>query len=259
MIKATYPILEFDPDPEAILSPETIYKQKEAPLRAVVCFFNEVIKELYDSGKLTLLRNIRSEMGLHPLYIYQYRDEQILLFHPGIGAPLAAAILDETIALGAKIFIVCGGCGVLDHHINVGYPMIVTSAVRDEGTSYHYLPPSREVESHPIAIEALKMTLEKKGIGYHLTKSWTTDAIYRETKAKRELRISEGCDVVEMEASAFFAVAKFRKAIIGQLLYAGDLVHPEGWDGRNWNSRTDARHLLLECALEAVASIQSDN
>jgi uridine phosphorylase len=103
------------------------------------------------------------------------------------------------------------------------------------GTSYHYLPPTREVETHPLAVDALKSILEQKGLAYHLTKTWTTDGIYRETIEKREIRIAEGCDVVEMEAATFFAVAKFRIVICGQILYAGDLVHPEGWDGRKWN------------------------
>ena len=255
MPKQKYPILEFDPNPKAILSPEDLYKEKEAPSRAVICFFGNILEEMFKEGQLTLLRNIRSEMGLHPLYLYQHNGEQILLFHPGVGAPLAAAILEETIQLGASIFIACGGCGVLDHHLDVGHPIIPMAAVRDEGTSYHYLPPSREVEPHPLALQAIKKTLEKKGMEYHLTKTWTTDGIYRETVKKRENRIQEGCDVVEMEAAALFAVAKFRNVICGQILYAGDLVHPEGWDGRKWNSRTASRKLLLECALDAILEI----
>lgn len=255
MKKQNYPILEFDSNPEAIFGPGDMYKEKEAPSKAVICFFGNLLQEMYENGQLTLLRNIRSEMGLHPLYLYQHKGETVLLFHPGVGAPLAAAILEETIQLGASIFIVCGGCGVLDYHLDVGHPVIPTAAVRDEGTSYHYLPPSREVEPHPLAIDALKTTLHQKGLAYHLTKTWTTDAIYRETLDKRALRIEEGCDVVEMEAAALFAVAKFRNVILGQILYAGDLVHPDGWDGRKWNSRSDSRKLLLGCAFDAVVSI----
>ena len=256
MQKQNYPILEFDPNPKAIFGPEDIYKEKEAPGRAVICFFGNLLDEMYKEGQIILLRNIRSEMGLHPLYLYLHKGETVLIFHPGVGAPLAAAIMEEVIQLGASIFIACGGAGVLDHHLNVGHPVIPTAAVRDEGTSYHYLPPSREVEPHPLAVAALKATLEQKGLAYHLTKTWTTDGIYRETIEKRELRISEGCDVVEMEAAALFAVAKFRNVICGQILYAGDLVHPEGWDGRKWNSRTSSRKLLLECALDAVLEIK---
>jgi uridine phosphorylase len=256
MLKQKFPILEFDPNPKAIFGPEDIYKEKEAPSRAVMCFFGNILDEMYKEGQLTLLRNIRSEMGVHPLYLYQHKEETVLIFHPGVGAPLAAAIMEEVIQLGSTILIACGGAGVLDHHLDVGHPIIPTAAVRDEGTSYHYLPPGREVEPHPLAVAALKSTLDQKGLAYHLTKTWTTDGIYRETIEKRELRIAEGCDVVEMEAASLFAVAKFRNVICGQILYAGDLVHPDGWDGRKWNSRTASRKLLLECALDAVVAIK---
>lgn len=255
MRKKQFPILEFDPNPKAIFGPEDMYNEKEAPQRAVICFFGNIIEQMKQDGQLTLIRNIRSEMGLHPLYLYQHKGEPILLFHPGIGAPLAAAIFEEVIQLGSSIFIACGGAGVLDRHLDVGHPIIPISAVRDEGTSYHYLPPSREVEPHPLAVEAIKSTMRRKGLVFHETKTWTTDGIFRETIDKRELRISEGCDVVEMEAAALFAVAKFKNVICGQILYAGDLVHPDGWDSRMWNSRTASRKLLLECALDAVLEI----
>lgn len=256
MVKQTYPILEFDPNPTAILNPQDIHKEKIAPTRSVICFFGNILEEMKSEGQLTLLKNIRSEMGVHPLYLYQHKGESILVFHPGVGAPLAAAIFEEVIQLGSSIFIACGGVGVLDHHLDVGYPIILTSAIRDEGTSYHYLPPAREVKPHPLAFEALKSTLEQKKMAYHLSKTWTTDGIYRETIDKREIRLAEDCEVVEMEAAALFAVAKFRNVICGQIVYSGDLVHPDGWDGRKWNSRTASRKLLLECALDAVLEIK---
>ncbi len=92
MTKQKNPILEFDPNPKAIFGPEDMYKDKEAPQRAVMCFFGNLLDEMYKEGQLTLLCNIRSEMGLHPLYLYQHKRESVLIFHPGVGAPLAAAI-----------------------------------------------------------------------------------------------------------------------------------------------------------------------
>ena len=69
------------------------------------------------------------------------------------------------------------------------------------------------------------------------------------------MRIDEGCEVVEMEAAAFFAVAQFRKVVFGQLLYAGDLVKPEGWDSRGWSDRTSTRQLLFKLAVESVIKL----
>lgn len=255
MPERPYPILEFDSNPEAILNPAQVRNPINAPHRAVICFFADILTDLLNNGKLEKLTSLRSEIGAHPLYLYKHQSQEIMVFHPGIGAPLAAGLLEETIAMGTKNFIACGGCGVLDDHVEVNHPFIVTSAVRDEGTSYHYLPPSREVTADLQAVTAMQSVLDSHHLVYSLVKTWTTDAIYRETAAKRQLRIDEGCEVVEMEAAAFFAVAQFRKVILGQLLYAGDLVKPEGWDGRSWNSRTATRRLLFDLAVESVLKL----
>lgn len=253
------PLLEFDSTPRAILNPDSFLKPGQIPQRVVMCFFQDIIREQVESGKLTHLRSLQSEIGEHPIYEYPIEGEQsIAVIHPGVGAPLSAGLLEEVIQLGGKYVIACGGCGVLNDHVDVGHPFIVSSAVRDEGTSYHYLPPSREAYPHPKAVKALEETLTTNGIGYNLSKTWTTDAIYRETVKRRELRMSEGCEVVEMEAAAFFAVAEFRKIIFGQVLYGGDLVKPEGWDGREWNSRNGPRRLLFELAIEAVRKLEGD-
>jgi len=102
--------------------------------------------------------------------------------------------------------------------------VVPVSAVRDEGTSYHYLSPAREVEPSPRAVSAIKLVLERHKVPYITGKTWTTDGFFRETPGKVELRRSEGCLTVEMEAAAFFAVARFRGVTLGQVLYGGDDV-----------------------------------
>jgi uridine phosphorylase len=154
-----------------------------------------------------------------------------------------------------KTVVVCGGCGVLQDHIAAGHPVILTSAVRDEGTSYHYLPPAREVASSQRVTAALEAACKAHGMEYLLGKTWTTDGIYRETPAKRAIRLAEGCSVVEMEAAAFFAVAQFRGAEIGQIVYGGDLVVPDGWDRRGWNARLRDREVMFDLAVEAALSL----
>jgi len=156
------------------------------------------------------------------------------------------------IALGCRKFIACGGCGVLDGEIAVGHLLLPTSAIRDEGTSYHYLPPSREVEADARGVAALETVLNCHGVDYLRTKTWTTDAIYRETPAKTSAYRAEGCLAVEMESAAFFAVASFRGVPFGQILYGGDAVIPGGWDGRTWETREEIRRNLFWLAAEAV-------
>jgi uridine phosphorylase len=251
------PILEFDNDRSAILMPDPyrFSKNGQIPARAVLCFFKDVFDTLLTEGKLTKLGDLHSEIGDHPVYSYLIDGNPILVFHPGVGAPLAAGFLEELIAVGVTKYIVCGGCGVLNHEIDAGHPIILTAAIRDEGTSYHYLPPAREVKANLKGVAALEKAFKESGLEYHSGKTWTTDAIYRETKGKRNTRMADGCDVVEMEAAAFFAVAQFREITLGQVVYGGDLVIPEGWDGREWNKRGDDRRLMFEMAAKAVLNL----
>ena len=254
-IQQPYPILEFDRAPRAIIEPRRVIEARDIPTHCVVCFFQDVINTLNDERRLTLITNLRSEIGNHPVYELEVDGQRLALFHPGIGAPHAAAIMEEVIALGCRHFVACGGAGVLDREIAVGHIIVPRSAVRDEGTSYHYLPPGREVEATPTAVAAIEQTLTANHVDYIVSKTWTTDAFYRETPAKVQMRRAEGCLTVEMEAAAFFAVAQFRQVTFGQLLYGGDDVSGGEWDHRHWDKRASIREKLFWLATEACLSL----
>jgi len=249
-----YPILEFDSERKSILNPTWSDQIKPPPTRAVACFFQDVLTGLRKEGRLQRIGALESEIGLNPIYSLDWQGQPILVFHPGVGAPLAAGFLEEVIAGGVRQVIACGGCGVLQADIVAGHPVVLTSAVRDEGTSYHYMAPGREACPSSKATAAIEQALQARGIDYLKGKSWTTDAFYRETPVRRQARVTEGCQVVEMEAAAFFAVATFRGIEFGQIVYGGDLVVPEGWDKRDWLDRKDARNLLFWLAVEACAN-----
>jgi uridine phosphorylase len=249
-----YPILEFDPAGKAVLEPSEHIGKMDIPERCVICFFQDVLTGLLEAGKITQVDESRSEMALHPIFVLN--DKPVAVFHPGVGAPLAVGLLEETIARGCNKFIVCGGCGVLDKEIAVGHLIVPTSAVRDEGTSYHYQEPGREAEPHPAAVEAIRKVLDAHAVPYLSGKTWTTDAFYRETTKKVTDRKAEGCLAVEMEAAALFAAARFRGVILGQIIYGGDVVIPGEWDGRGWAHRTSTREDLFWLAVEAVLEIK---
>lgn len=252
MEKSTYPILEFDAQKEAILEPSRLIQAMDVPEHCVICFFAEVIQWLAATQDTQIIAHSISEIGEHPLYEVDYEGKRLAFFHPGIGAPLAVGLLEETIARGCCKFIACGGCGVLDKDIAVGHLLLPEAAIRDEGTSYHYLPPSREVEADRRVLGVLEGVLKQHGIDYLRTKTWTTDAIYRETPEKAVAYREEGCLAVEMETAAFYAAARFRGVDFGQILYGGDAVIPGGWDGRTWNSRSEIRKDLFWLSAEAV-------
>ncbi len=250
-----FPILEFSNTPEGVLEPSRIVQRIDVPEHAVVCFFQDVITQLTQRHTMHVAKHLRSEIGTHPVYEMEVDGKRLAVFHPGVGAPLAAGLLEEVIALGCRKFVACGSAGVLNGDIAVGHVVVPSSAVRDEGTSYHYMPPSREVEASPEAVTACERVLKAHDVEYIVGKTWTTDAIYRETPDKVRQRKAEGCIVVEMESAAFFAVARFRNVAFGQLLYGGDDVSSEQWDSRQWDSRTTVREKLFWLAAEAVLSM----
>jgi uridine phosphorylase len=225
------------------------------PEHCVLTFFNDIVHELVSSGEAREIACLKSEIGRNPVYLFEDEERPVALLHPGVGAPLAAGFLEEAIALGGRKFIACGGAGTLDCTHEVGRIIVPISAVRDEGTSYHYLLPSNEVEPTGRALESLISFLNKSGVPCELAKTWTTDAIYRETRAKIKRRIDCGCKSVEMEAAALFAVARFRGVELAQILYAGDDLSGEHWDSRNWSSHLEIRKELLRLSIRAVLQI----
>ena len=255
MKRHEFPILEFDPSPGATVEPGSHIQEKDVPEHCVPVFFQDVVDRVIAEEGGREIACMGSEMGRHPLYEFERDGKRIAFFQPGLTAPFAAAMLEEVVAFGCRKFIACGGAGVLGSDVAVGHIVVPTAAVRDEGTSYHYLPPSREVEPSPEAVEAIRSTLSGRDIKFLEAKTWTTDAIYRETPDRIRRRRKEGCLTVEMEAAAFFAVAAFRRVTLGQLLYAGDDVSGEKWDHRDWNRRDDVRNLLFELAVEACLAL----
>jgi len=254
-VRQDYPILEFDPTLEAITEPSRIIQPIDAPEHCVVCFFQEVIDQVCQEGNARVIARQKWEHGTHPLYELDVDGKRLAVFHPGVGASMAVGLLEEVIALGCRKFIACGGAGVLDRKIAVGHIVVPSVAVRDEGTSYHYLPPGREVSASPEGVAAIENVLKAHHCDYIVSKTWTTDAPYRETPAKIQLRKSEGCLTVEMEAAAFFAVAQFRGVTFAQILYGGDDVSGSEWDSRRWNERASVREKLFWLAAEACLAL----
>ena len=249
------PILEHDPATESVLEPGRIPALAGIAERCVLCFFHDAIATMVSGGSAKQVTELQSEMGPQPVYEFKESGRRLTLVQPGIGAPFSAACMEELIALGCRHFIACGGAGVLRGDIVVGHLVVPTAAVRDEGTSYHYFPPSRELTPTPAAVTAIRTVLDEQGVGYLTGKTWTTDGLYRETPGKVARRRAEGCLTVEMECSALCAVARFRGVTFGQILYGGDDVSGLEWDRRGWDRQTEVRQRLLHLAAQACLRI----
>jgi uridine phosphorylase len=252
-----YPILEFDPSPQSFVNPAANYHHKGRRFheRVVLCFFQDVLEKLAKKHKARKIAVFSSEFGQNPAYEIKVKGKSIAVMHPGVGSALAAGFMEEAISIGGRKLIACGGAGVLRKDLTLGRLIVPTSAVRDEGASYHYLSPGREVKPHPQALAAVRRTLARHGIPFVAGKTWTTDGLFRETPAKINLRRAEGCVSVEMECAAFFAVGKFRKVKFAQILYSGDDLSGEKHQDRGWLRQATTRERIFWLAAEACASL----
>ncbi len=250
ILKNKYPICEFDTSKNPMIHPAN-FLAKSLPEKCVITFFRKELDRFVAENNLPIIAYLNSEVFDIPIYEYVYGADRLCITMAFCGAPGAAVSLEELHAMGCKKFIICGGAGALTKDSRVGEIIIPVSAVRDEGTSYHYL----EIECHKETVETVVSCLKQMGIPFKTGKTWTSDAIYRETPDMIELRRNEGCITVEMEAAAFFAVSQYYNIPLAQLLYAGDDVSGEEWDSRNWNTQKNIRYDLIISAIEIVKKL----
>ncbi len=254
MIQQQVALLEFDREKRAKFSPENFGKRKCLPKKCVISFSKtstDAVAKRYGAEVRTEFWSCTANL---PVYVLVYGGEEIALVCGFLGAAGAAAQIEELIAMGVEKFVVCGAAGVLTE-LPLGAFVVPDSAVRDEGTSFHYAPSSYEIKADQEAVQSVVHTLEREKIPYQLGKTWTTDGLYRETDEKIALRRSQGCLTVEMEASALMAVAQFRGVRLAQILYGGDDLSGEIYDHRDFFAQHDIRQTLVEISLKCVKDL----
>jgi uridine phosphorylase len=254
------PLTEFDPAPVAMIEPSSHFgaperERPDVPAVGVACFFGNAVERIARENNARVITRMYAEHGLNALYEIEHQGERLAFWQAGLGAPLSVGYLEEAIDFGCRSIVACGGAGALDSGLALGHVVVVGDALRDEGTSYHYLPPSRTVAAEPEVVTVLARLLEEAGVPHEVGRTWTTDAIYRETREKVARRRAEGCITVEMEAAALLAVAQFRKIRFGQLLYAGDSLAGDEWDHRNWVHAHDVREQMFWLAADAALQL----
>ncbi len=157
-------------------------------------------------------------------------SQPIGVLHPaGPGAPVMAAVLEELIAFGVARFVAIGLAGGLQPDLFPGDIVVCDRALRDEGTSYHYLPPARTVEPHPALVQQIAAAFLARGISHSIGTTWTTDAVYRETRRAVDACRAEGVKTVEMEAAALFAVGERLKVPTAAIFVISDRLIDRTW------------------------------
>jgi uridine phosphorylase len=149
------------------------------------------------------------------LYNFKYEGIEFGIVGCAVGASFAVLVAEEMFASGCELLISMTSAGQIVAQGQPPYFVLIEKALRDEGTSYHYIPPAPYSEINPSLLSRLKTVFEKSSLRVIYGATWTTDAPFRETETAIAFGISEGILGVEMEAAALyaFAAAKAKDAI----------------------------------------------
>ena len=154
-------------------------------------------------------RKLQKKNFFHRNYFVGEDQNPSWFYNLGMGSPMAAMLIEDLKTLGAKSILSLGLCGSLSSKHKAGDILLVKSALRGEGTSRHYWPESEPlIASDENLSHRVQDILSKNGLKFKFTQAWTTDALYKETEAEINQALSLGIEVVDMEASALYAVGK---------------------------------------------------
>lgn len=247
-------ISTFDDKSNEILKPSHIANIIDGFPKIVIIVFNQ--KTIDIANMFFELKEISyMNAGIKiPVYKFEYKAKSIGLYMTVLGGPASVGLMEEIIAKGAQKIVIFGSCGVLDKGLAAGHIIVPTAAYRDEGTSYHYMAASDYVEV--TTAKRLCEIFDEIKIPYICGKTWTTDAIYRETKNNIEARKKDGCITVEMECASLMAASQFRKVELYQFLYTEDSLDGDTWDSRTMGKVTQGvREKYLRIAIEIASKI----
>jgi len=247
----------FDGATDEIIKPSDIMNRIEGfPETVIVTFGSRMLEKLLDEcggeNNAEIVANLQISFTV-PVYRIKYKGKELAIYQTAVGGPATVGLLEETAAMGGKKFLIFGSCGSLDKDITDGHIVVPDEAYRDEGTSYHYAPPSPDGYIRVNSAERLFSILTELEVPALRGRTWTTDAFYRETRGNFEKRRNEGCLTVEMECSAAAAFAAFRNVEVYQFLYTADNLGGGEWERRLLGGMTDDhRRTYARIALEAA-------
>lgn len=232
---------EFDASPKAIINPEDLVTEVIADFPEVVvsCFARATFARLLSRYPHRLLTTTSVANMDIPIYELDYHGQKVGLFNAYVGAAGCVAVLEDLVAFGMTKLVLFGTCGILEHDIKETSIIVPTHALRDEGTSFHYLEASDEVVVNEKTYDLFIDYLKSEKISYSTGKVWTTDGIYRETVRKMQARKAMGAIAVDMECSAVAAWAHFRKMTVCHFFYAADHLSQEAWSPRSLDNTAD--------------------
>jgi uridine phosphorylase len=216
-----------------------------APNSVIFCLYKGVMKRF-----AWRYRSRRVPGFLGDLYLIKRTSESVgMLGNFGIGAAALTNMAEEMIAWGSKRCVILSLAGGLQPDLLPGAVVVCDRALRDEGTSYHYLAPARDVLAAPSLVKTVCAALDARGLSPSVGATWSTDAPYRETQQEAEQYQREGIVAVDMESAGLFAAAKARGVEATSVFVIGDSLA-----GPRWSAPPDMRslHTKLKLVLDVL-------
>lgn len=247
----------FDGLSPAIIQPP-VNENAAAVDACIVTFSHAIERFVLENYPCERIGSFWFATGETPVYRLSWQGKRFAFYKTYVGAPACVGTVEDTLAIfKTRRYVVFGGAGCLNREIAHGKVMVPTQAYRDEGTSYHYAPPSDYITVKNA--DTVARFMEENGIPCVMGKTWTTDAFYRETKDHFARRKEEGCISVEMECAALQALCDFRGKELYMFFTSGDLLDAPKWDarrreGESIGTQHDTGHFDIALALAAYVS-----
>ena len=204
------------------------------PKIAVSCFSRSTFQRMLEMFPDELIYETSMANVAIPIYKLVIDEQELALFNAPVGASACVAILEDIFALGTDKLVLFGTCGVLDEDIKETSIIIPSHALRDEGTSFHYVEASNEIAVNVGVLDRFRSYLNERQIPHKETRSELM-SIYRETSAKLKARKEAGAICVDMEYSTVTAGKVLQRNVeICHFFYAADHLSLEG----NWDALT---------------------
>jgi uridine phosphorylase len=188
-------------------------RQKRLPNIAVpdICILDpdgDIVRNLRAAGRASLHNGWACYHT--ELWVFAHQGDEYGIVGCAVGAAFAVLIAEELFASGCRLLLSVTSAGQIAPVQAPPYFVVIDRALRDEGTSYHYLPASEYSEADADLTELARAALSAAGMAVRVGASWTTDAPFRETEEAIAAALDNGVLAVEMEAAALYAFAKAR-------------------------------------------------
>jgi uridine phosphorylase len=171
----------------------------------------------------------------------------------GGGSPITAELAEEFAAMGVRHMILMTWAGTLQPDLSPGDIIVIDRAIRDEGTSYHYLLAEKYVDADPQLADELISAVQARGGNCSRGTTWTTDAPFRETLDEIKQYKAEGVKTVEMESAGLFTIGQVRKIPTVSVVVAMDSLGEFHWSvPENLNKILRSLELVYQASLDVL-------